>query len=993
MAATTSIKSPSSILAAIRMLTSSSTVGTLPNPTRNFEDILLGRIKEFQSSFESLSVKFDFENQEIHNFDCQNFFKEKIDVFSAKQDEGAGIQDHEKSTIRWMFIEICLFLVKELKKILQEISNEAKYLENTTESQQRQQNPKLNPDALSVNDQKTILSCIQFIVCLGIYPNLLPGVGIPVEKRSGYFELIKGSGNELQNERHLYRCLSALLDCIKHPSLGTLMLSRHLGDILTGLIQVCYAPQSSYYHGNGMGGNQMSESVDQKDDYKEDEEISDGSDKESKKELKNVQKNPENVNKCHEKMFILSSERENCAHELQRLLNRVYQPLIIKELLMIQSGMNRKSGRKDGRKQVQKNECMDASNGNVGTNSATPQWFVDVCGELLSARLIKPNGVQAVLRAVFETSGGSHSAQDWRKCDMVAMVIASCPSQANSTQEYYEHISPQVLQLLRVKNNELGKQFVRVTSSTVKAMLKHNSCLAKKYILDVMMSPLLRTTEYSECQPGSVVCCEEALTQSIEDIYKVFVVGSDPQSTFLLSLCAVIHPIFELFCFTRKGISHLRSSCQELLVRYLKHIDSSLALKTLYILAYRQLPPKNFGEATTEKPGSSQPPQEVCQRKDNQATKNTSLTISEKSTSEKTSISDSREPIRSHDACCHDNPMPVKLMRCEYSYCHGDSGGILIKSGATWVESFDDVMQRLTGDDVMMHEVRATCLVELLVGMKKDGLSGEFFLHLMKELTRIVSNGDETAVNDEPADLRVYDTQANTHQHSLVILQLVALMCDKLGPSILKDVHHMLAFVKSTLQRGCILCDSDSGLLEGSLVAETLTMAFGMLSAILGGAANVEAKERDSLEELLPLLEKLSLQHPNTEVKEMAHDLRIAIATHGAVWSQQMKEVAEGLGKKKQDNGSKGNSHPTLASLVLSSAPASSNYMFINSHHLQSDTNHEHYIVATFICFIFFIIIIVIIIWHDIASQFPSIIIIIITINITYLHLHQHQAL
>lgn len=92
-------------------------------------------------------------------------------------------------------------------------------------------------------------------------------------------------------------------------------------------------------------------------------------------------------------------------------------------------------------------------------------------------------------------------------------------------------------------------------------------------------------------------------------------------------------------------------------------------------------------------------------------------------------------------------------------------------------------------------------------------------------------------IPENTADLQVYDRQADVNQKSLVTLQLVAVMCDKLGPSILQNGCHMLAFIKSTLQRGCILSDSEH--LEGALASETLTMAFGMLSAILGGATKV----------------------------------------------------------------------------------------------------------------------------------------------------------
>lgn len=95
--------------------------------------------------------------------------------------------------------------------------------------------------------------------------------------------------------------------------------------------------------------------------------------------------------------------------------------------------------------------------------------------------------------------------------------------------------------------------------------------------------------------------------------------------------------------------------------------------------------------------------------------------------------------------------------------------------------------------------------------------------------------------SEGPEDLLVYDKQASAHQQSLLILHLLALMCDKLGPSILNDVQQMLAFIKSTLQRGCALCETEDAFLEGGLVSETLTMAFGMLSAIMGGAAKVSS--------------------------------------------------------------------------------------------------------------------------------------------------------
>ena len=41
----------------------------------------------------------------------------------------------------------------------------------------------------------------------------------------------------------------------------------------------------------------------------------------------------------------------------------------------------------------------------------------------------------------------------------------------------------------------------------------------------------------------------------------------------------------------------------------------------------------------------------------------------------------------------------------------------------------------------------------------------------------------------------------------------------------------------------------------------------------------------------------LAEQHPSEKVKDMACDLRIAIATHGAVWSHRMEIAAKTLGQ------------------------------------------------------------------------------------------------
>ena len=52
-------------------------------------------------------------------------------------------------------------------------------------------------------------------------------------------------------------------------------------------------------------------------------------------------------------------------------------------------------------------------------------------------------------------------------------------------------------------------------------------------------------------------------------------------------------------------------------------------------------------------------------------------------------------------------------------------------------------------------------------------------------------------------------------------------------------------------------------------------------------------EDRQKLNDLLPLLDALSRQHPDDSVREMATDLRIAIATHGHVLSDALRDAAQ----------------------------------------------------------------------------------------------------
>ncbi|NXJ85647.1 TNG6 protein, partial [Trogon melanurus] len=129
-----------------------------------------------------------------------------------------------------------------------------------------------------------------------------------------------------------------------------------------------------------------------------------------------------------------------------------------------------------------------------------PAWLRRLCGRLLSERLMRPNGVQAVVRGVMEGTGAGGTgaeaaAVDWRKCDAVAKILASCPQQCLSPEDYYRLVCPQILDLLHIQDRLTARQFQRVAVAALLAVARDRPQLAEKHLLQPLLAPLLRCVE------------------------------------------------------------------------------------------------------------------------------------------------------------------------------------------------------------------------------------------------------------------------------------------------------------------------------------------------------------------------------------------------------------------------------------------------------------------------------------------------------------------
>ncbi|XP_065139412.1 transport and Golgi organization protein 6 homolog isoform X2 [Paramisgurnus dabryanus] len=425
--------------------------------------------------------------------------------------------------LTWTFVQECLLLLLSLARHLTHLlevfhQNPVVPTPGTPEAA-----PPLSPDVLSVVQQKTLATVLQFVVTLGLCPYLAPGVGVALGLRSAFGAEVEAAVRRdvaPAGDRRLLITTNVLLEVSKLSSLATPIFTRHLGDIMAALCQLAYRPHRP--DGDGI--------------------------------------------KNHKGLTV--EERKSCKESLHSLLGKVYQPIVIKELLVLQGGPKQASS-------VSKGVC---AGGKALTQA--PPWLRRLCGQLLSERLMQPHGVQAVVRAILESTGVGGDS-DWRKCDAVAKILAACPQQSLSAESYFSRVCPQVLELLHFKDKLTAQQFQRVATRAALTMVQDRPEFAHRFLLGPLFSTLHRCTEETENDPSKDAVEEWELTCCIEDIYKICVVGNSPSKLLLKDLQDVSPTLFSLFCFTKHNVSHLRTPCQEILLWCLSHSERSEALSLL----------------------------------------------------------------------------------------------------------------------------------------------------------------------------------------------------------------------------------------------------------------------------------------------------------------------------------------------------------------------------------------------------------------------------
>ena len=188
------------------------------------------------------------------------------------------------------------------------------------------------------------------------------------------------------------------------------------------------------------------------------------------------------------------------------------------------------------------------------------------------------------------------------------------------------------------------------------------------------------------------------------------------------------------------------------------------------------------------------------------------------------------------------------------------------------------------------------CLVQEL---GDTPLLGAVLCDVIEELSNILSTPApvQTVGMADPSLLALEGDSAESSavRHSQVFcLYLAAALCQSLGPAALKEapVERLLTALQAILQAHATVVGREEEVLvkeerrREALFGDhlTLSIATGVLSALLACRQSSREVERTLLQSLSSPLALLASAHPNQELSSACNDLHVCIATLGAVW-------------------------------------------------------------------------------------------------------------
>lgn len=333
----------------------------------------------------------------------------------------------------------------------------------------------------------------------------------------------------------------SLIEILSAPSLRALIIT-HLGDLMSAMLQVIHAGVL-------------------------------------KKPVKNASGEIVNNSNADAKTFVMTDEwyekllkdRNEFKLIYQKLIEDIYKPLVIKELLILLA------------------PTKSISNGEV---IRPPLWLKRAISNQLTGYLVSPGGVSLVMRAMCDSTS---DAVDWHKAEVLAKLISTVQGNL-SDEEFYSKISPQVISLL----NMTGLYCVPVAKNCIRNIYQHNPAICNKYIFSKLFEIFTMCSKpVSENFKGTLVS-EDSLSKCIDQLSKCFAPGSKESAIPMSVLTIIIKIMYKLYMKVAKSAYQHKAALQDLLIEFLYSEKDIKNLTTIYNALIFKEPHKDMLEMSND---------------------------------------------------------------------------------------------------------------------------------------------------------------------------------------------------------------------------------------------------------------------------------------------------------------------------------------------------------------------------------------------------------
>ena len=298
---------------------------------------------------------------------------------------------------------------------------------------------------ISVKNQKLLRTCFQLVTSLGVSPCLIPGLGIKISKRCITGAVLpKLSFTDEQKYDMLVDVTDFITRSYSVSALKTIILTLHLSDYLAALIQLSFAP----FKKPGTYNNFIM------------------------------------TQELYER---LSEDRKKYVSVYNHLVNNCFQPILIKELLVLQSS----------------------------TEPSPPAFARRVIAKELSQRLIAPGGLLSLIRCFIE-SYDIDTGFEWKKIDMICRIIAARHG-SSSESEYLANICSQLQEILSLNNTHY-------LVAAVACVLNLNDKFPQAQPVLLLVNEVFHTFDYNHLTtnhnlPGTVILTPQEVEQKINVLH------------------------------------------------------------------------------------------------------------------------------------------------------------------------------------------------------------------------------------------------------------------------------------------------------------------------------------------------------------------------------------------------------------------------------------------------------------------------------------------